>query len=898
LADDRVPVVSPDGTLGSVPKDNYAKALQSGYRFQTPEEQEKYASQLKYGDRPGAAAGAGAARGLTLGLSDLALPATGLVKKETLRGLQEENPGASAAGDVGATAATLLIPGVGEETAPGLVAKVGRAIEGGIGATTRTGRLGARVAAGAAEGTLFGAGNAVSDAALGDPNLNAEKLISHVGLAAVLGSGSGLLSGAVSEAAREVLPKASTLATNAQDLLGDFANDRWLKAAGGIQTEIKKIPLDEHGAVADVMRQHLVEPGGLLPKDLKTALESVENERATVGQNVVGESGITDSGGLLPAHDQQEALEALDKARDIHGQRIGRVYEALDAAGARPDLDALQTRIGGMRQGLSLAERDAIEPQIQRLEEYVGELRTNPTDATFSKLNKLRSDLDKEIKPLWRAGDTFQGGLRKRLLHEMRDELDTQLARQAGPDATQELLSAKREFGALSRGEEALRGKKSTGLDAIRAIAGSNDMPKPSLARFNALEHARELLQRGVWREHGNRWLSASDYLTGIGAGVMHGNPVGALTGLGASLAHKFMRENGAAVVAGLADRLSKSPTLAAVAESFAKKLPTLNMGAYGSLMADKAAQSSAHALAEHMVRSQVDPQYASTAQLAGLEPEAPEQHSAAIERATGTATTAGALQAHDEALDKHMDAVFTGKRSPSEGSPAHGSQEFGAKGMRRTSVESHRQMVKEAAELASNPDALVERVANNAAALGDVAPSIVAALTEKARVAAEYLAREGASPPPKGPLAMPHVPSHAEMHAYAMKVEVVREPMSVLRYAADGMLTRAQVDALKTVYPMLAHDIADRALSKLTEGPKNVPYKARLMLSLLTGIDVDGTMSPAAIAANQKAIASAGVREQAQRNQPTKSQGEALHVAERESLPNQKRDMVQGEIA
>jgi hypothetical protein len=630
----------------------------------------------------------------------------------------------------------------------------------------------------------------------------------------VLGSGSGLLSGAVSEAAREVLPKASTLATNAQGILDEVAENAAIRSTKANQQLINTMGDERVTAAAQAMRKE-----GLL--------------------------------GAKPA----DILEKAEKRIGEVGAEKGAIRDLAEQGGARASHVEVLKRIDEFESGLNGLQRRAIDGDLKALRESI--LEDANAGGNFRSLDDLRQSLAKKAKFNGGIGvDNETLSLKRQLSGVVRDEIDKQLVPQLGSDIGKHYADTKGLYGALK--DVATLAKKGASYSRPSGVFG----------------------------------LGLYDLLAGIGGGAIH--PLG----IAAALGSKFMREYGPGVVAQLADKVAKSPTLAAVAESFAKKLPTLNMGAYGSLMADKAAQSSAHALAEHMVRSQVDPQYASTAQLAGLEPEAPEQHSAAIERATGTATTAGALQAHDESLDKHLAAVFTGNRSPSEGSPAHGSQEFGAKGMRRTSVESHRQMVKEAAELASNPDALVERVANNAAALGDVAPSIVAALTEKARVAAEYLAREGASPPPKGPLAMPHVPSHAEMHAYAMKVEVVREPMSVLRYAADGMLTRAQVDALKTVYPMLAHDIADRALSKLTEGPKNVPYKARLMLSLLTGIDVDGTMSPAAIAANQKAIASAGVREQAQRNQPTKSQGEALKVAELTATPGQKRDMLRSEDA
>lgn len=115
-------------------------------------------------------------RARTLGISDHLEASTGLTTKENIEKRQQQNP-------ITETVAG-AIPGVAASIATG-----GFGLAAGAGA----GLL--RVAAGAAgEGALFGGAQAATDAVLGDPHLNAQKILSDVGMGAALGGGLGVLS--------------------------------------------------------------------------------------------------------------------------------------------------------------------------------------------------------------------------------------------------------------------------------------------------------------------------------------------------------------------------------------------------------------------------------------------------------------------------------------------------------------------------------------------------------------------------------------------------------------------------------------------------------------------------------------------------------------------------------
>ena len=121
-----------------------------------------------------------AARGATFGLSDIAEQKLLGVPQEAIRGrkeaFQEEHPIASGAANVAGGAGTLLLTG-------GLAGPA-EALVGGEG-------LAASALGAGAEGAAFGAGSAISDASLGDPNLNAQKVAADIGLGAILGAGLG-----------------------------------------------------------------------------------------------------------------------------------------------------------------------------------------------------------------------------------------------------------------------------------------------------------------------------------------------------------------------------------------------------------------------------------------------------------------------------------------------------------------------------------------------------------------------------------------------------------------------------------------------------------------------------------------------------------------------------------
>lgn len=164
----------------------------------------------------------GLARGVTLGGSDVLETGLG-VPAADIKGRRDTNPVTSTATQIGGGAGLIALTG-------GLAAPVETALGGGALA---------HAAGFAVEGAGFGAGNAVSDAALGDSKLTGQKILANAGMGAALGAGLGLLSKGVSTFLPAATKKlASSLGNLKEGIFGTEENpsllSRALSVPGGI----------------------------------------------------------------------------------------------------------------------------------------------------------------------------------------------------------------------------------------------------------------------------------------------------------------------------------------------------------------------------------------------------------------------------------------------------------------------------------------------------------------------------------------------------------------------------------------------------------------------------------------------------------------------------------------
>lgn len=241
MADKRFTLVSPDGTVGTVDADKVQQAYASGYRPETDEEYQARKNRELFGGRTVAAAALAAARGATFGVSDAAIKALSAVPEERAAELQQiktQNPEASAVGEAAGIVGSSFVPGSPVARA----AKVGSAAERTVASVLAKRGAGKIVSSGvgkgvgsAIEGAIYGGAQAIDEATLGDPTINAEKVVASMGLGALFAGATGGLLGAAGGAAKSAVAKVGKEDAReaAAQWLSDFAGDQRFSAAFG-----------------------------------------------------------------------------------------------------------------------------------------------------------------------------------------------------------------------------------------------------------------------------------------------------------------------------------------------------------------------------------------------------------------------------------------------------------------------------------------------------------------------------------------------------------------------------------------------------------------------------------------------------------------------------------------
>lgn len=368
-----VGLLDPDGNPVATPSHLVEAMQDQGYLPDTPENRHQIAQRIKYGQGLGnelLAGTAGAARGASLGLSDVALTKSGAVDPETLDALQKYNPVSSAVGNVaGIAGATLLAPelGVADLLNPvSQVAKLGAGAAEALGGGTA-----ARMAGSAVEGAFYGLGQSASESALGDPDLTAQKVMANVGLGAVLGGAtSGVFQGiaglgrkaaaAAGMSETGVLPKLNSylLGTPEADTAFYAANQKAVNEAPEIESI--KDAIDGHvstvkeafegsqktydNALADVKA---VKPDNALVTDLHA---SMQNQKAVLGEMSNKLDAVLDQSAIaVPRSDIEGAIDAQANALKVGGfNPFGS-----ERTGVIRYLDGLKTQLEGLPEVLS-----------------------------------------------------------------------------------------------------------------------------------------------------------------------------------------------------------------------------------------------------------------------------------------------------------------------------------------------------------------------------------------------------------------------------------------------------------------------------------------------------------------------------------------------------------------
>lgn len=931
-ASGRVFVIGPDGEQGYLPQADAEEALASGFQLGTPEQVQQHELKKKYGSSTTQEVMAGAeaaGRALTLGASTPVQVALG-ADPEAIKAREELNPVAAGIGTAVGIAAPLVltagasaVPQAGARlgvmgaaraiagsTAPALISRAGQAVTKGVQAVlpeaaglagqalTKAAAVGA---GGALEGAAYGIGQVIHEAALGDPNLTAESALGTVGLSAALGGGfAGLLGvgevvapaalGRAKEAIGGLLRKGQegleTAAAKAAELGGTAPDVATLMiehraTVSALEKQLPGVADDIANATpemaewlmknADRLREMETAFPGATKSLARTSPETADflannwqkvitdpTQRARVAgelregmQSVLDQTDdvLREMNTKFAPREAEALLATADSAAVARGYEstVGKIDDAIAAMRAEPELhsNAMARHLEKVREGLI---RDA-------------DSRLNPVEA-FNRLKDLRQSLDEAIPY---GKNALSLGFSERnsanLLKDVRRSVKQALTDESvfGPAAARRaaLDDAQREWLQLTQRGGSFR---KAFLDSTGSVPSTKvDTWLNSLAKDKGVESAE------AW----GKLLAASKKVISEAEASYKAAPVGEFNRIAVDR------------VVDTAAKLAEEAQAAGKATATMKYLSTPggvgipNSGPFtpGMGLAAKAAELVLPGAVTSAVKATLN-----IAQTARSVPK--------------MVSILSALDEAGKVLSRHIDVAAGVLVRGSAKATRVGRSEVAAgiaSSFGKTPEEARSTFLRRAKDIQSNasPAVLHDKLTAQADPLQDSAPNTAGALQASTARGVAFLQSKLPKPPNNGPLGPKWVPSQAEISKFNRYYEAVENPTSILKQAAAGVLTPEAVEAVRTVYPALYDQMKTAILDKITSHRGQVPSKSRLMLGLLLGQDVDGSLKPERILRSQAAFAASSARAAQTSRGPGSAKADSkITLAERSRTP------------
>lgn len=151
---------------------------------------------------------------------------------------------------------------------------------------------------------------------------------------------------------------------------------------------------------------------------------------------------------------------------------------------------------------------------------------------------------------------------------------------------------------------------------------------------------------------------------------------------------------------------------------------------------------------------------------------------------------------------------------------------------------------VRELAAYVTTPDAIENDVRRELRGVTD--PDLITAVEKQRRAMMEYLLSKAPQQPDQSPLAMTKwLPSGAESMSFARRWEAAHDPAGVFERLSEarGMIGLEASETLRDVYPKLFALGQMHVAQKATEIKETVPYRNRVMMSMLYQLPLDPSM-------------------------------------------------------
>lgn len=889
--DEMVHVVSPiAGEVVRVPRSQLDAAKAQGFALAAPEQVQQRRDVEEYGGFGGMvqAGLAGAGRALTLGASDVVGRALGA--GDDLEALKRVNPGSSLIGEIGGTVLGGALSG-GESLAARALSAPTRAAmalgegAGGIAAKALGEGVVSSVVRAGTEGLVFGAGQAVSEAALSDRyDKLGELLASNAGLGAMMGGGTalGLMllgkgASALGKAARSRLsttiadPGASALATVQAGHFGTavaddvgvaakmFGKASSMLGAGEADKIAGFVSTGESGARRRALALNAEKIYTSQLDEVAKSLQDVHAASDTMGSLFSGEMKreavvrmLADSGGI----DASQAAATVRAAMDEAQQMATRLGGDPVAAAAIKDLSK---QIGKLER--KVAADPSLVPQLDALKVSLADAQASHAgEATLSKDGLKVKSLHDEIA---KARARMEAGLAA--------GTDDGLA-----DAYIAADQAKRQIGNRTallrdRGGEGLHGITPTQRATFYEMQKAYERMRPML-EDGAWGHVADA-QRGInqaWSRvfegaeeaGGSTWKRAltesfkdrSTSAFGIERSRISKTKVGEFMN---GLTNPAESETWKAINQQLDDRigfikaaqehLTLSPAQQALAnqalksvESAKKSLALVGETAQARAEYNALRGTSGGSIGAGLVGGAISGGSLGLGALGGAygavrNPVGVIEKIAAVEQLTGRSAriVRDATGLHQVAALQNMAASSAARQTNAFASIVRRGERVAEYIVPRTglAVSSYSRIRPDRAEferraamqrkLAMTPETIAKTVAHALADIAPHAPQTTAAATQALANTVAYL---NAALPKLGMngLGPPLPPSHAEQHAFVQKARAVEDPDSLFDQLGKGTVSPFAIEAVRATAPALFADAQQRAVEALADGIKD----------------------------------------------------------------------------
>lgn len=826
----------------------------------------------------------GLARGATLGLSDVAETGLGISTAQAIKARREENPWTSFAGEaVGAIAP--------------IVATAGAAAPLELGA----------VAGGALTGGVLGAGNLVSDLALGDHNLNAQMILADVGGGIAGGAAFGLLEkglgalpalfrGATKEAAPAVesagigaaetaVPPAQALAeegvTSAQpqtelEQAARFASPGTEASQPTLRESVDFPDLDSES------QQGLLEGLSKLKPDSQQIIDAAQAIGAPIPEGLLSDSSHI-----------QRIEDMLRKSPTIAGIKRAQLYDAgyKIASGAVSDSIGVGADLSSAEAGNQLKnivynafEQKAgpIKELYSAIEDYLPAIPV--TDRSTGAISKNILGIIEDqglIKGTPEHGfvSTFADGLDQVDNLQKLKQFRTALGRATGPETryVSGIIKDKLdnlEQNAIKRYADTM--KTPVAKEKITGLLDQIDQAKSGYAalRQEMGDFGKNVLGR-------NKIYGPQDFLDAVESQTPE------------RFAKRIFTKDNSEFLGWLNQNIPQATQLLSQYQRAGIRDSATNHGGFSpqkaiSLM-DKLSPEVKSVLFKpeelqkiEQARTYLDafPQNFNPSGTSSAEayrrffehPITAMIQNASDAAATGLVKTAVNTEEMNNMAKMGMiyrivrrtnDSIASGAKS------LYGSQlprALAITGADRLSRSEYDETAERLRAMSATPTAMADHLAKTTVALSNAAPNITQGLQTTIARGVQFLTSK--LPPgqdPAQPLAPTQGPSNADKVAFGRYLQSVDNPLSVFKQVRAGQLTPETMEALQAVHPDLLNEMRKQVMANFSaDKARNLTFSQKSALSQFLGQPLDANMTPQAAFQNQQVYAQPNLSQQA----------------------------------